>query len=226
MQPAHIALLAAILPAIALIYAYIVSSFYGYVPTCFPFLEGCTSISRAARSEVAIFLFRALVMPGALALILFWSAAYSWLRLLGDSQSYRPRIMFVLGSLGAVALILYVTFLGTQGEGYRLMRRFGIIFYFAFTGFAQFLLVSRMYSIDAGRLSRYTLRARRFALTCCMLLLLLALVSIGVSLAMEERFLAENVLEWNAALLMHLILFCMSWVWSRSGYTFVPTVSK
>ena len=150
MKPRTLAFWAALLPMIALHASYLISASAEIVPWCIPHLHGCTSVSRAARHGQAIFVFRAIMMPVSVILVMYWMLAYQWLKQLGDTKSLRPLIMKILGVLGALSLIIYVDFLGTQGSGYRLMRRYGIIFFFLFTAFSQVLFASRLYALQSS----------------------------------------------------------------------------
>ena len=38
----------------------------GHIPTCFPYIEGCTSISSTGRHGVSYWLFKALMLPQSL----------------------------------------------------------------------------------------------------------------------------------------------------------------
>ena len=40
--------------------------------------------------------------------------------------------MLALGAMSAMALAVYATFLGTEGEAYRFLRRYGVVVYFGF----------------------------------------------------------------------------------------------
>lgn len=102
----------------------------GHVDACTPLVEGCTSISRAARHGLANHVFRLLVLPCALLVGLHW-----WLaaRRLGS----RWRDVAWLGGIAALALAVYATFLGTDGEAYRFLRRYGVVCFFGFGYLAQ-----------------------------------------------------------------------------------------
>ena len=49
-----------------------------------------------------------------------------------------------LGVTGALFMVLYVVFLGTDGTAYEFMRRYGVTVYFSFTALAQLLLAARL----------------------------------------------------------------------------------
>jgi len=128
-------LLIALLFLVAAHAAYLLSIQAGHVPACVPYLEGCVSISRAARHGLGNHLFRLLVIPCAVLHALVWLLAHRWLR--------GGRWMVVLGVVSAIALAVYATFLGTEGEAYRFLRRYGVVVYFGFGYLAQLALMRR-----------------------------------------------------------------------------------
>lgn len=67
-------LVAGLLPALAAALAFVVAAQQGLVPGCNPFVDGCVSISRAARQGLPNHLFRVLVLPAAVLQALAWMA--------------------------------------------------------------------------------------------------------------------------------------------------------
>ena len=59
--------------------AWLLSVQAGHIPFCVPYIEGCTSISRAARHGLGNHLFRLMVLPCALLVFLHWWLAGRWL---------------------------------------------------------------------------------------------------------------------------------------------------
>lgn len=188
-------LLATVLPLIAAIGSYLISASTDQVPWCWPMFEGCTSISRAARVEPAIFLFRVLMLPQALLLVVLWLAVTAWLGHHGQHRGLRS--IFLAGLVGALALALYVSFLGSSGDFYQFMRRFGITFHFAGTGLAQLLVVYRLQklALPASAALRWL-----WYLVAAQWLLAMLHVILKASLADYDAW--ENRLEWSLALLM------------------------
>src|SRR5690606_26547295 len=92
----------------------------GHVPACMPYLEGCTSISRAARHGPGNHVFRLMVLPCSALLALHWWSSARWLSLRGAQHG--SGWLIALGVAAAVALAVYATFLGTEGAAYRFMR--------------------------------------------------------------------------------------------------------
>jgi len=67
-----LALVAGLLPAVAALLALALALQAGLVPACNPFVDGCVSISRAARHGLPNHVFRALVLPAAVLQALAW----------------------------------------------------------------------------------------------------------------------------------------------------------
>lgn len=108
----------ALLPFVATWIAFTLSLHAGHIEACNPFWDGCTSISRAARHGLANPVFRAFVLPCAMLQILFWWLCRHWLLAQGQAVN---RSLPMLGLIAGAFLILYATFLGTEGDIYRLL---------------------------------------------------------------------------------------------------------
>lgn len=184
----------------------------GHVPACVPYIEGCTSISRAARHGLANQLFRLLVLPCAVLVGLHWWLSARWAR--GRGQG--GRALLVLGLLAAVALAVYATFLGTEGDAYRFLRRYGVNVFFG-SGYVAQLVFLRA-AIRSGALPR-TLRIGMQAVCVAMLLLGLlhvaALAAIGGS---DLQDMLENALEWQLGTLLVIWYALQGWAWRVLGY--------
>jgi hypothetical protein len=200
-------LLIALLFLFAAHVAYLLSIQAGHVPACVPYLEGCVSISRAARHGVGNHLFRLLVMPCAVLHALVWLLAHGWLR--------GGRGMVVLGVVSAIALAVYATFLGTDGETYRFLRRYGVVVYFGFGYLAQLALMRRASRTDALPTRVITWMSW---IAAAMLGLGIANVVAGLVVAdasAKDRW--ENVFEWWLGLLMVGWYVVLALGWRRQG---------
>jgi Frag1/DRAM/Sfk1 family protein len=217
-----IPLAAGLLPAVAALVALHLSVRLELIPACNPFIEGCVSISRAARHDLSNHIFRALVLPAAALQGLTWMLCTGWLKGLGAGPDRPLRALPWLGLLAALFLVLYGTFLGTEGEAYRWMRRYGIVFYFGFTCICMV--------ISAGHLSRLAgpgsislpMRLDRVLVGLCMVLLGLGLASAFSPLYTPDeptRDRVGNALEWNGALIFTLFFLSLAWLWHTTGFS-------
>ena len=215
MQPATIAILAFCMPLVAINACYLLSASFEYVPWCVPYLEGCTSISRAARKGNVVFLFRAIMLPYAAVLVVYWSLARRWMEALGDSHQKRLQLMQWIGSAGAFFLVIYVTALGTDGDFYRAMRRYGVIFFFAFTALAEMLLLQRLLALPEAKSLKSECYWKQLI---CYSMLFLALANIGTETLLDNKYAANNVIEWNFGLLLALFAIVTLRAWRKSNF--------
>ena len=208
MQPRLLALFVTLLPLFAVNAAYVISANADLVPRCFPYIEGCTSISRAARQGDAIFLFRASMIVNAVLLMWYWRFAQCWLNNLRveralSSGKRSAQIMCLLGVVGAFFLILYADYLGSSGDFYRFMRRYGVLFYFTLTPLAQLIMVSQLFKLK--KLSPdldINTAVLRYQLGILIIMLLMGLVSLLLGYLYGSSFERENIIEWNYAILL------------------------
>lgn len=208
-NPAWLALCCGLVPLIAVHLCYALAADEGRVPWCIPYIEGCTSISRAARHGLSNTIFKGLMLPTAALIGLFWILAA--LRLREYAVSRRPRLhaMRALGLIGALFLVLYASFLGIEGEVYQLLRRYGVTVYFSFTVLAQLLLASLL---PVGSTARQSL------VGLCGVMLLLGLASVPLQHLGAHRDTAINAIEWCYALLMTSGFVVVAWEWQTAGF--------
>ena len=193
-------------PIVGVTAAYWLNVDAGILPSCVPFLDGCTSISSAGRYMPGSLVFRAFLLPHAALLLVLWWISIGWLKTLSQAARGRKFIL-ICGAIGAVALVVYVSFLGTTQAFYEFMRRFGIYFYFLGTVLAQIILT---WSMPTSRLRSM------------MLLVVATPFVLGVINLFQKAILAEpnnieNRIEWIAALLMQVWFVLLYFAWRKSG---------
>lgn len=191
--------------------AWALSVHAGTIPFCVPYVEGCTSISRAAREGLANAVFRLLMLPLALAVALHWWLAARWLARPG------ARTVLAAGLVSAAALAVYATFLGTDGQAYRFLRRNGVVAFFGAGFLAQvaFLRALGARTPAAGRGIARALRAVCWAMLSIGLVHVAALAVAGGS-AFQDRF--ENALEWLLGVGLVAWFALHASLWRRVGY--------
>ena len=211
-------LIAGLLPAAASLLALWLSVRLGLIPACNPFVEGCVSVSRAARHDLPNYLFRAAVLPAAALQAVTWLLVAHWLRDLATGRDARSlRALAPLGLIAGAALAVYGAFLGTEGPIYRWLRQYGTVVYFGFTCLCMLIAGG---AID--RLARAGTLALPALLTRALLLLFAALVALGLFNALAGLWLdggakdrVENVTEWWGSLIFTLVFLALALIWRR-----------
>ena len=203
----------ALVPALAVHIAWWLSVRAGYIPDCIPYLEGCTSISRAARHGTGNLVFKLVMIPCAFLQTALWVLAERWIRE-RHPDARAGRSLIALGFVAGAALALYATFLGTDGAIYQWLRRFGIVFYFGATFLALLVFVHRLEQLRMHR------TIARVMLGLCALMLALGLASVTVrgvvaDAALKDRL--EDILEWHMGGLITLWLLALAELWRRAG---------
>ena len=210
----------ALVPLVGVHIAYLIAVDYGYLQPCIPYLDGCTSISGTGRYPPASFLFKAVQMGMAVALPVFWYFSVKWLKALDPRwHSHAVWSIFLSGAVGALALIVYVTFLGTKEPFYEFMRRFGIYFYFLGTVLAQLFLAISLRGICKSLHDRALSR-----MAMAMLILCLMPFALGILNLVQKEVLPhatadalENSIEWIASLMMQAYFFVVFLAWRRTS---------
>ncbi len=227
MQPRSVALIVTILPLLAVHVSYVMSITAELVPACIPYLEGCTSISRAARRGDAIFVFRATMIACAVLLVWYWRLVQLWLAQIETVTGKTHRLMFWLGCIGALFLILYANFLGTEGDMYRFMRRYGIIFFFSFTPIAQLLLVKQLLRMRQQNprlpVSKAVINYQFFL---CAAMLFCGISSVLLDYLGMKTDARANIIEWNFALCLFINFFGSYLMWGSSGFRMHVSVAN
>ena len=219
MQPRTLALIITILPLLITNGVYLLSAYQGFIPWCIPYIDGCTTISQAARSGNSIFIYRASMITYGVLLIVFWIYAQQWLNLLYGHTTKIARIILWLGIVGAIFLIIYIDFLGTTGEVNRFMRRYGIMIFFTFTPLAQILMLEQHYnilpSLPDDAIKPGVLKYQLFVL---LLMLIIAIISTTLEATQNKTYESENIVEWNFSLLMNMYFLGIIFIWKDYRY--------
>ena len=232
-RAATIAFFAGLLPILAVYLAFLLNVHVGndledrFI--CRPFLDGCVSISRAARSGPGLFWFRLLMLPCVLLLAITWFNVRAWLNEVSPSRERFARAILLLGGLGSLFLALYVVALGSEGDWYRWMRRYGVTVYFGGTALAQLLLVQVLWP-QRKRLLQGGLR-RPISLVTALVSFQwsLGVLSVAKRLLIDDADLVdriENIIEWWFALPMSVVFILIAWCLWRTPEYVGSTTSK
>ncbi len=215
----NIALLAAVLPFLAVHLTWLVAAGNGLVEWCNPYIDSCTSISATGRHPPASYLFRATMLPAAAVLALYWWCNYCWLRWLQPpgGRDRGLRWMLALGLLACLGLVLYVTVLGEAGDAWRFQRRAGTVLFFSFTFLAQFLLSVQLRAL-APQLPGVQWLARGMWWVCCLLLALGILTVVLQAWDGVWYDSVEDAFEWVLSLLLQANFLLGYLVWRRANW--------
>ena len=227
MQPRTLAIILTLLPLLACNGAYLLSAYEGFIPWCIPYIDGCTTISRAARSGNAIFLFRVAMIAYCVFLMWFWIYSRHWLNLLHGHSTKTAHIILCLGLTGTISLVIYVAFLGTTGVVNSFMRRFGIMIFFTLTPLAQLLMLDQHYKVlsttPGVSINR---KALQYQLIVLLLMLTIGTVSILLGVTENKTYESENIVEWNFSLLLTLYFAGMIFIWKDFRHSFTNSAAK
>jgi hypothetical protein len=185
-----------------------VSAAAGLMPMCVPYLQGCLSMSAAARLPPANYLFDVLMIPAAVLLIIFWSRTRVWLAAIAVGPA--GSIVAGLGVAGGCFMVVASVFLGAEEDYSRLLRRVGINGYVLFTVLAQVGLTTLLWSRSSRRLARALVAV-------CLVELLLAVLGVVEDVFEWRNNHIDNIIEWNFALFMSLFFVLLSGQWGNQA---------
>jgi hypothetical protein len=203
-------LITAILPLLGINIAYWVGVEHDTLPSCIPYFDGCTSISSTGRYPPGDRLFRAVMLPHSAWLVLTWYVAANWLRSVKPGTR-ADRTILATGVVGAIALIIYISYLASNDPFYEVMRRYGIYFYFLGTAVAQLV---------------FTLALERSLLQRAMFWVIVTPFALGLFNLAQKAVMSplnnfENRIEWISAVLMQVWFVLLYLVWRRSRFDLV-----
>lgn len=215
-------LITGLLPIAAIHLSYLIAIHTANLPSCIPYIHGCVSISATGRYPPASFLFKAVMMPEAVILAIYWLGNVAWLQALNRSAGETRTIGTAIGGFGvagAVFLILYVTFLGTQEPFYEFMRRFGVYLFFLLSVIAQIMLAAKVLRMPAGACSPFLIRITKIQLALSLIPFALGILNLVLKSILEDSNPSENVIEWIFALMMQCYFVLSYFSWRDTQFT-------
>ena len=217
-------LLAGIAPVAGITLAYWLGVNNDVLPSCNPYVDGCTSISATGRYMPGGLLFRAVMLPQSILLVVVWYLSAHWLRAIAPSTKAAGAIM-LSGFIGALCLVFYVTFLGTKAPFYEFMRRFGIYIYFLGTATAQLTLAVALLRHATRNTAASLKRIAAAMLWLCCLPFVLGVLNLVLKVVLDDADTAENRIEWISALLMQGYFVVLYLAWRHTGFSVLVTTN-
>ncbi len=221
-------LITGLLPILAIHISLMLAIDAGSIPACIPYIDGCASISATGRNEPASFIFKPAMMSEWLLLVFYWLFNVAWLRSLAikaGTSTYKGIWISLIGCGGAIALILYVTFLGTHGAFYEFMRRFGVYFYFLFTVIAQIMLARYTIHLARSLNLNSVLKIGKIQMALALIPFILGALNLVLKSTLDNPDPAENIIEWVFALLMQSYFVLTYFSWRDTGFGLRAQVS-
>jgi hypothetical protein len=222
-------LVTGLIPIVAVFTSYWIAARTGNVPSCNPFVEGCTSVSATGRYPPASYLFKGAMLPQSILLACYWLFNVAWLRTLTITAGQIPRNMFAIGTfgvMGSLFLILYVTFLGSQEPFYEFMRRYGVYMYFLLNVIAQIVLASKLMPVARLLGMPCLINLTRLQLVLAWLPFALGALNLILKATLEDSGPAESRIEWIFAMQMQLYFIVTYFSWRESGFGMTFHVDK
>ncbi len=197
------------------------------LPSCFPYIDGCTSISSTGRHPPGSLLFRAVHLPQGVLLLFLWYFSVQWLRALhAGARRSTELVVLISGTIGGLALIVYTTYLGTTEPFYVFMRRFGIYFYFLGTVLAQLFLALSFLRHAKSLRSPALVNMARAMLWLCLTPFVLGILNLIFKALLADAHAVENRIEWIAAVSMHAYFVVLYYAWRRTKVAFAVTAGS
>lgn len=196
--------------------AYLLAAYSGHVPWCVPYWDGCASISAAGRRMPEAVLFKAVMLPLAVCVVIYWRDMSRFFEERVPASASVTRWMRRLGVSAAILLAGYILVLGTGGDSMRTLRHALVVLSFTLTYLAQLLITHtvRMRTAAGRPVASDWLRHGLLGLSIGTLLT-------GVGGVLLELFYSgydaiEDAVEWNLAALLDLY-FVLTFLLSFSG---------
>lgn len=214
----YLPLVTGLLPIVAIHVSLLMAVGSDTIPACFPYIDGCVSISATGRYVPASFVFKPAMIAESVLLVFYWLYSAAWLRLLPGNNRRFSNVIGWCGCIGALFLIVYVTFLGTQEPFYEFMRRFGVYVYFALTIIAQLAMALRLRSLATASELASIKTIVDWQLFLALVPFVLGILNLVLKATLTDPDAAENIIEWIFALLMQ-IYFVLTWLaWRRMDF--------
>jgi len=182
-----------------------------------PFLFGEVSISRTARYFPANFIFKPLIILGALFLFLYWKNNLNLFSKLEKENILNnfSKKFFYFGSLSCIFLIFHAIFLGLDFDSkfFLKMRRFIIIFFILFEVFAQIFLTKNLYKYREELKKYINPIMLKIKIAFVIIVFFTTCVAFAFLYYGEPSTEFKHILEWNYFSFLLLFYFLSRLLW-------------
>ncbi|WP_372749369.1 hypothetical protein [Litorivivens sp.] len=188
--------------------SFAITGWEGFISWCNPYWADCISISHSGRHGLAYFVFKGGMIPAAVLLWLFWYLNTHWLTTIGQRQAG----LIAIASVASLALLVYTLVLGHSGDGFRTLRRFGVVLFFGLN-FVNFVLLAKaLFRSHQPQLGRVLTRASAVTLG-------VALISLLLDALLGDAYdRLENAFEWWLSLMLTGLLVYVGQLWQHTDF--------
>ena len=200
-----------LIPCTTIIISYLISLNLNFVPSCFPFIEGCTSISRTGRYFPVNIFFKLFLFIYGLLAILYWYKNYVFFKSINNSILIY--LSFIFGIISILFLFLYLIFIG-ENNYYKFFRKIGIFIYIFFSIISELLLsINYFRNLKNDLFNIFFIRYK--------LILSIGMVIIGLILfpfmvmKIDNISNLRNSISWNYFLFIQINFLFTFFIWSK-----------
>ena len=189
---------------------YLFAGLEEYVAWCIPHIEGCTSVSKAGRYGTSFVIYKLLLIPAALLLLVYWVDVYRWLQSLLHKSQWLATWMLVFGCCGALFLTFHLVALGLDCEVCRTVRSYGTKGFYVFTFLAQWFLYAKIRTLFPRRLITHG-----FFLLCIVVTLEILILTV-VPVFWENTRAIENGIAWRSTFYLSFAPVLIRTLWTHT----------
>jgi len=189
----------------------------------FPYFDGGTSISRAARPYPSWLIFKPAMFLTSYLLIKYWLYNKSLINFFDQNHKYKNKVV-IFGIASAVALTIHSVFLGIKFDNdlYKLFRRVIMLSFIIFEIVAQAYLVATFYSFKDKLKNYINYIFLKLKIILVSSLIIVAIISIPIISLPGDNFFGVNLkfikhaLEWDYFLGVILFYMFTFFMWKKN----------
>ena len=219
--------LMATLTFVAINVCFVMAASSGHIPWCFPYLEGCVSISKASRHAPEVQIYSIAIMTSAVLMVGYWVLCGSWLRQLYNdfdptgSQSQRKsrRWVFVyVGIIASVGLAVNAALIGDSEGVFNDIRREGVRVFFIGSVLAQCMFALKLNKLVKQNNLHQLNKMNNLKIALCAGQLMFAILFAFIAPFFNHSKNIENIAEWNIVLLMLIFFVSTGISWKQTRF--------
>ena len=197
-----------LLTVFTVILSYIFSLRLDLVPSCIPFVDGCTSISRSGRNFPVNIFFKFFLFLSGILILFYWYYNYIFFK----KKNKLIKFNFIFGILSIFFLFLYLLFLGDNSYYYKFFRKIGIFIYLLFSvisGLILSIIYYKQKKIFNSKLVNIKLYLNCLITSCGIILFPFMIAKI------ENVSEIRNIISWNYFFLIQINFLLSHFIWKN-----------